>query len=170
MFNCPIRHTSRDITKSSIPYVSQVLSPTNGCPAQFWECWCDILTTCLNRLCTHTKGEPGFFVFRFFTQVMGAVVFFRVVISACLADEKEKARLSICRLAHHQHLVQKLHLYTWNWAGHGQFTSLAVAWLAQPVLRINQPGRGTAGLGLPRLSDWIRRVPLPSRATVGLTP
>ena len=59
-------------------------------------------------MCTQTKSLPSFF----FTQVIDAFVFFRIVVSAVSLGQKEKGRLSIFWVVHHLHRVKKSHLKT----------------------------------------------------------
>ena len=86
----------------------------------------------------YTNGKPFFFFF--FNASYGRFCIFRTFISAISPrkGKRKKARLSICWLqllsvVHNQHRVEKSHPDTLYWAGHGQFTSLAVTWLAQLV-------------------------------------
>ena len=61
-------------------------------------------------LFVHTNGKPAFFIFVSFTQVMVALVLFRIVVSVISLGRKttRQALRSICWFAHDQHRVKKV--------------------------------------------------------------
>ena len=139
MFNCPIRHPSRDASKNTIPYLNQVITKKRvylRCPAQFCTFWNEIFTMYLKRTCKCTPSHP-FFVF-VFSHVIVTISFFFTYLwigHTCTSLEKKKTeRDGILKVRCIRNIVTKKSSQNmYDWAGHSQSTVLAALWLAQLV-------------------------------------
>ena len=95
------------------------------------------LTSYLDRKCKKLKA--GLFVFLYFRTSYGRFCIFsdRYFGNISTKTKNWKRRLSVCGLVdlNHEHRIQTSNPNTWNWAGNGQSTSLAVTWLLAQLVQ-----------------------------------